>query len=94
MAGSKMPTCSSRSRPSRKIVIAITGVPRIKMMLVAYIAQINSGKRNHVKSRRAHLVNRDDEIQPGKNRRKSGNEYAQRRGNHAAYVSRLLLNGV
>ncbi len=28
--------------------MAITGVPRMKMMLVAYIAQIKSGKRNQV----------------------------------------------
>ncbi len=28
--------------------MAMTGVPRMKMMLVAYIAQMKSGKRNQV----------------------------------------------
>src|SRR5258708_37255944 len=37
-----------RSRPTRRSVMAMTGVPRIKMMLVAYCAQINRGRRNQV----------------------------------------------
>ena len=37
-----------RSRPSRNSVMAMTGVPRTKMTLVAYIAQMKSGRRNQV----------------------------------------------
>src|ERR1700730_19411733 len=33
-------------------------------------------------SRSTHFVNSDDEIEPGKNRRKSGDEHAERGGDH------------
>ncbi len=62
--------------------MAITGVPRMKMMLVAYIAQMKSGKRNQVMPGRAHFVDGDDEIQAGEDRRKAGDENAQRGGDH------------
>jgi hypothetical protein len=48
IAGSKIPMCNSLSSPNKNKVMAITGVPRIKITLVAYIAQMNSGNRNHV----------------------------------------------
>src|SRR5258708_37705318 len=37
-----------RSMPTSSKVIAMTGVPRMKMMLVAYCAQTKRGKRNQV----------------------------------------------
>ena len=43
-----MPTWKSRSTATRARVMATTGVPRIWMRLVAYIAQRNSGMRNQV----------------------------------------------
>src|ERR1700680_461290 len=48
-AGLKKPRWKARSRATRRSVIAMTGVPRIKMMLVAYCAQTKSGSRNQVR---------------------------------------------
>ena len=44
-----MPMPSNRSRPTSRIAIARTGVARTKIKLVAYIDQIKSGSRNHVR---------------------------------------------
>ena len=43
-----MPIARARSTPTSTSVMASTGVPSIKMMLVAYIDQTNSGSRNQV----------------------------------------------
>src|SRR6476661_7384704 len=48
-AGSKNPKCRKRSSMSKTIVIAMTGMARMKMMLVAYRDHRKSGRRNQVK---------------------------------------------
>src|SRR5436190_14924965 len=47
-AGSKKPKWNTRSAAIRRTVIAITGVPRTLIRLVAYVDQRNSGIRNQV----------------------------------------------
>ena len=60
-------------------MIASTGVASTMIRLVAYIDQTNSGSRNQVMPGRAHRVDRDDEVQPGEDRREPGDEDADRR---------------
>ena len=57
-------------------VMASTGVASTKMMLVAYIDQMNSGRRNQVMPGASHFVNRHDEIQPGEDGTEPGDENA------------------
>ena len=44
-----MPMPVARSTATSSRVMAMTGVPSSMMMLVAYIAQMNSGRRNQVR---------------------------------------------
>ncbi len=62
--------------------MAMTGVPRMKMMLVAYCAQTKSGKPEPGHARGAHGVDGDDEIQPGQDGRKTVDEDADDGGRH------------
>ena len=43
-----MPKLKTRSAATSRIVIAMTGVPRTMIRLVAYVDQRNSGMRNQV----------------------------------------------
>src|ERR1043166_981352 len=47
-AGSKKPKCRKRSSISRTIVMAMTGIARMKMMLVAYRDHRKRGRRDQV----------------------------------------------
>ena len=58
--------------------MAITGVPRMMIRLVAYIAQTNKRQAEPGQARSAHPVHRDDEIQAGQDRRETGDEDAER----------------
>ncbi len=44
-----MPTPKMRSSPSSKMLTASTGVPRMKIVLVAYSDHRNKGRRNQVR---------------------------------------------
>src|SRR5947207_15068059 len=44
-----MPSCAMRSMATRARAMATTGVPSKKMTLVAYMDQMNKGRRNQVR---------------------------------------------